>query len=61
MQLYHLGSGRQRDDYQCDIKSPVIADEWAESTALVGNRWFAYGTFMAFWFGSREIPSTDEE
>jgi hypothetical protein len=37
VQLYHLGSGRQRDDHQCVIDLPVVADKWAESVGLVGE------------------------
>jgi len=38
VQLYHLGSVRQRDDYQRGIHLSVIADKWAESVGLVGKQ-----------------------
>ena len=37
VQLYHLGSGRQRDNHRCTIDIFIAADEWAESTGLVGE------------------------
>ena len=62
VQLYYLGSSRQRDDHQCGINFPVVADERAESAGLVGEQVVcAQYVFLAFWFGLCEIASTDEE
>jgi len=38
VQLYHLGSVRQRDNHQRGIHLSVIADKWAESVGLVGKQ-----------------------
>ena len=38
VQLYHLGSGRQWNDYQCGINLSVVADKWAEPAGLVGEQ-----------------------
>lgn len=37
IQLYHLGSDGQRDDRECDRDLSGGADQWAESTGLVGE------------------------
>jgi len=38
VQLYHLGSTRQRDDHRRVIHLSVVADKWAESAGLVGEQ-----------------------
>ena len=44
VQLYHFGSGRRWDDHQCGINLSIVADEWADSAGLVGNRRFVDST-----------------